>query len=48
VTTLAASVGVWALRVHEVRGTADALRVVSRWQGRSLGSRHPTGRVEAE
>ncbi len=30
-TTLLAERGVWGLRVHEVRASMDALRVVSRW-----------------
>ena len=30
-SALAAAQGVWCLRVHEVRGTADAVRVVSAW-----------------
>jgi dihydropteroate synthase len=30
-TTLLAQRGVWGLRVHEVRASMDALRVVSRW-----------------
>ena len=32
-TTIAAVQGVWAVRVHEVRGSLDAIRVVSRWLG---------------
>ena len=31
-TTLLAERGVWGLRVHEVRASMDALRVVSRWR----------------
>jgi dihydropteroate synthase len=31
-TTLLAARGVWGLRVHEVRASMDALRVVSRWR----------------
>jgi dihydropteroate synthase len=30
-TTIAAIQGVWGVRVHEVRATMDALRVVARW-----------------
>ncbi|MBA2641037.1 MAG: dihydropteroate synthase, partial [Nocardioidaceae bacterium] len=30
-SALAAAQGVWCLRVHEVRGTADAVRVVAAW-----------------
>jgi dihydropteroate synthase len=32
-TTIAAIQGVWAVRVHEVRASADAIAVVRRWQG---------------
>lgn len=32
-TTIAAVQGVWAVRVHEVRGSLDAIRVVNRWLG---------------
>ena len=35
VTTLLAARGVWGLRVHDVRASMDALRVVARWAGRS-------------
>ncbi|HEX7738635.1 MAG TPA: dihydropteroate synthase [Marmoricola sp.] len=37
-TTLAALAGVWAVRVHEVRASLDAIRVVGRWRA--------AGRVE--
>jgi dihydropteroate synthase len=47
-TTLAGLAGAWAVRVHEVRGSVDALRVVSRWQGRPFGSSGPAGKVVAE
>jgi dihydropteroate synthase len=47
-TTLAAVLGVWAVRVHEVRGTVDALRVVARWQGRPFGLVAAPGRVVEE
>ncbi len=30
-TVLAAAAGVWGVRVHEVRASADAVRVVARW-----------------
>jgi dihydropteroate synthase len=33
-TTLAGLAGVWAVRVHQVRSTVDALKVVSRWLGK--------------
>ena len=32
-TTIAAIQGVWAVRVHEVRASVDALKVVTRWRG---------------
>ena len=32
-TTIAAIQGVWGVRVHEVRASMDAIRVVSRWLG---------------
>ncbi|MEO7351157.1 MAG: dihydropteroate synthase [Marmoricola sp.] len=32
-TTIAATQGVWAVRVHEVRASLDAIKVVSRWRG---------------
>ncbi len=32
-TTIAAIQGVWAVRVHEVPGSLDAIRVVNRWRG---------------
>jgi dihydropteroate synthase len=32
-TTIAAIHGVWGVRVHEVRASLDAIRVVSRWLG---------------
>ncbi|RNL63332.1 dihydropteroate synthase [Nocardioides marmoriginsengisoli] len=51
-TTLAGVLGVWTVRVHEVRGSVDALRVVARWQGRSfgpaVGRSERAGRVEEE
>ncbi len=31
-TTIAAIQGVWGVRVHEVRGSIDALKVVTRWR----------------
>jgi len=33
VTALAASVGAWCVRVHEVAGSADAVRVAAAWRG---------------
>jgi dihydropteroate synthase len=32
VTALAAAAGAWAVRVHEVRGSADAVRVAAAWR----------------
>ncbi len=32
-TTIAAIQGVWGVRVHQVRGSLDAIRVVERWRG---------------
>ena len=32
-TTIAAIQGVWGVRVHQVRGSIDALKVVTRWRG---------------
>lgn len=40
-TTLAGVSGVWAVRVHEVRASVDALRVVARWQDREFGPEPP-------
>jgi len=34
-TTIAAIQGVWAVRVHEVRASMDAVKVVTRWHGDS-------------
>ncbi|HET6152192.1 MAG TPA: dihydropteroate synthase, partial [Marmoricola sp.] len=47
-TTLAGLAGVWAVRVHEVRGSVDALKVVAGWHGRGFVPAAPTGRVVAE
>jgi dihydropteroate synthase len=33
VTALAAVAGAWCVRVHEVAGSADAVRVAAAWQG---------------
>jgi dihydropteroate synthase len=41
-TTLAGLLGVWAVRVHEVRASVDALKVVARWQ---FGASGGTGKV---
>ncbi len=38
ISALAAAAGAWCVRVHETRGTADAVRVASAWQGaRTVG-----------
>lgn len=37
VTALAAMQGVWAVRVHDVAGSRDAVRVVEAWRGSSNG-----------
>lgn len=45
VTALAAAAGVWCVRVHEVKGSADAVRVAAAWRavpaGRSSGRDDP-------
>jgi dihydropteroate synthase len=38
VTALAARAGVWGVRVHDVRASADAVRVAARWRAAELGS----------
>jgi len=38
-SALAAAAGTWCLRVHEVRGTADAVRVVEAWAAAAHGGR---------
>ncbi|RZI88603.1 MAG: dihydropteroate synthase, partial [Microbacterium sp.] len=45
VNTLAAAAGAWCLRVHDVRRTVDALKVVARWEGREFVASGPAGRV---
>ncbi len=47
-TTLAGVSGVWAVRVHQVRGSVDALRVVARLRGREFDAGQATGRVGAD
>jgi dihydropteroate synthase len=42
-TTLAALLGVWAVRVHEARGSVDALKVVARF-----GASGPAGKVSED
>ncbi|WP_082570777.1 dihydropteroate synthase [Cellulomonas sp. Root485] len=43
VTALAAAAGAWCVRVHEVAGSADAVRVAAAWQGA-----HRSGTTEDE
>lgn len=47
-TTLAALAAVWAVRVHEVRSSVDALQVVARWDGRRFAPSAPTGKVDGD
>lgn len=51
-TTLAGLAGVWAVRVHDVRASVDALRVVTRWRGEGrepdFGPPEPAGRVDGQ
>ncbi|MCZ4498643.1 MAG: Dihydropteroate synthase [Marmoricola sp.] len=47
-TTLAALAGVWAVRVHQVRGSVDALRVLAAWGGRGFVASAPTGKVDGD
>ncbi|MCW2786896.1 MAG: dihydropteroate synthase [Marmoricola sp.] len=44
-TALAGLLGVWAVRVHEARASADALRVAARWMGSEFGVSGATGKV---
>ncbi len=48
-TTIAAIQGVWGVRVHEVRASLDAIRVVTRWlpAGRPFRSPGPAGSLGA-
>lgn len=40
-SVLAAQSGVWAVRVHDVTATADALRVLGKWQSEDRWTRSP-------
>jgi dihydropteroate synthase len=40
-SALAAQAGAWAVRVHDVAATRDALRIVSSWEGESRWMRSP-------
>lgn len=40
-SALAAQAGAWAVRVHDVAATRDALRIVSSWEGESRWTRSP-------
>jgi dihydropteroate synthase len=42
-STLVGLLGVWAVRVHDVRATVDALKVVARWQQEDPGGRSGEG-----
>ncbi|MCW2857096.1 MAG: Dihydropteroate synthase [Marmoricola sp.] len=44
-TTLAGMLGVWAVRVHQTRSSADALRVSARLLGHQFGRSSATGKV---
>lgn len=48
ISTLAATAGVWCLRVHDVRRTVDALKVVARWEDREFVASRPAGRVDGD
>ena len=37
ISALAAHAGVWCVRVHEVKGSADAVRVAAAWSGARVG-----------
>jgi len=47
-TTHAGLAGAWAVRVHEVRPSVDALRVVARLQGREFDASPAAGRVDRD
>ena len=40
-SVLAAQAGVWAVRVHDVAATRDALRIAASWEGESRWTRSP-------
>ncbi len=40
-TALAAAAGAWCVRVHAVRGNADAVRVAARWRAAGTGGGEP-------
>ncbi len=44
-TTIAGLLGVWAVRVHEARASADALRVVQQLRGLEFGPSSAAGKV---
>jgi len=44
-SALAAAQGAWCLRVHEVRGSADAVRVVAAWAGAQAAGVRSDGRT---
>jgi dihydropteroate synthase len=43
ISALAAAAGVWAVRVHEARGSADAVRVAAAWRAAAGGGRDGIG-----
>lgn len=48
ITGIAGMLGVWAVRVHDVRAGADAAKVVGRWGGPELGAEDGAGKVGSE
>ncbi len=49
ITALAAAAGAWAVRVHDVRGSAHAVRVAAAWRaaGGRIGAEGSAGRIGA-
>ncbi len=48
VTAIAAQLGVWAVRVHDVAGSSDAVRVARAWRAGSASENERAGRDEGE
>ena len=48
VTAIAAQLGVWAVRVHEVAGSSDAVRVARAWRAGSASEKWRAGRDAGE
>jgi dihydropteroate synthase len=44
VSAIAAAMGVWAVRVHDVSGSRDAVRVAEAWRSGTSASWQPQGR----